>query len=371
MNNLALYRKYRPNTFDEVYGQKEIVQTLKNQVISNKISHSYLFYGSRGTGKTSMARILAKAINCENPVNGNPCCNCKYCNYKNDINPDIIEIDAASNNGVESIRQLIDEAKYKPNYFKYKVYIIDEVHMLTNSSFNALLKILEEPPEHDIFVLATTEISKVLNTIKSRCQIYNFKFINNNDIFNCLSDIALKENINIGQDILKYITLKSEGSLRDGVSILDQCISQFSNDINNFNLINVKKMFGDIEYDIVLQLKQLIESYNISDSIKLIREQYNNGASMLGITKILYQVYMYEIIQGNSDNRHQRYVRILAELEAKLSKTTNSIADTEISIIKMCKPEMENDIDSIIQRLDILENNNKVNYNNYDKVIIY
>ena len=198
MSYIALYRKYRPKTFDEVYGQHAIVQTLTNQIKANRIAHAYLFCGPRGTGKTSIAKIFAKAINCSNPNNGSPCLQCKCCQETaQGLNVDIIEIDAASNNGVDNIRELIEESRYRPQHGKYKVYIIDEVHMLSNSAFNALLKTLEEPTGNTIFILATTEVHKVPPTIFSRCQRYNFKLLTNEEIVEALQDILTKENYTI------------------------------------------------------------------------------------------------------------------------------------------------------------------------------
>ena len=221
MNYKVLYRKYRPNNFDELVGQETVKTLLKDSIINNKISHAYIFSGPRGTGKTSTAKIFAKAINCQNNINGNPCCSCSFCeNFKN--SSDIYEIDAASNTGVDQIREIIDNVKLTPINSKYKIYIIDEVHMLSTSAFNALLLTLEEPPSHVIFILATTNIEAVPITILSRCQRLDFKKIDDEDIFNQLKNISKKENIDIEDEAIKEIALYSEGGLRDALSILDQ-----------------------------------------------------------------------------------------------------------------------------------------------------
>lgn len=220
----ALYRKYRPQTFDDVIGQGHITQTLKNQVQSGHLSHAYIFIGTRGTGKTTCARILAKAVNCEHPVNGNPCCKCDTCKGISDGSiMDIVELDAASNNGVDNVRALRDEAVFSPANAKKRVYIIDEVHMLSTPAFNALLKILEEPPEHLIFVLATTELQKVPATILSRCQRHVFKRIDLDELSSYLESIAKKENLGLSHEAARLIAGLGEGSVRDSLSILDQC----------------------------------------------------------------------------------------------------------------------------------------------------
>ena len=226
---LALYRKYRPSTFDDVISQEHITTTLKNQIAAGQIAHAYLFTGTRGTGKTSCAKIMAKAINCLSPANGNPCGECAACKAIDNGSTDIIEIDAASNNGVDNIRQIRDEVVYTPIDCKYKVYIIDEVHMLTGAAFNALLKTLEEPPSHAVFILATTEYYKVPATILSRCQQFLFSKINPAQSAQRLLEVAAKENINLTPDAAALISRLSDGAMRDALSLLDQCISADSN----------------------------------------------------------------------------------------------------------------------------------------------
>ena len=351
--SIALYRKYRPKTFDDIYGQSSIVQTLRNQIKYNKIAHAYLFCGLRGSGKTTIARILAKAINCKNAVDGNPCNNCECCNFQNDVNPDIIEIDAASNNGVDNIRQLIDEVNYLPTNTKYKVYIIDEIHMLSNSAFNALLKTIEEPPAHVIFILATTEINKVPVTIKSRCQIYYFKSINECDIVANLKYILSQENNSYFDDsCLKYIASKSEGSMRDAVNILDQCIT--NNNSQQATVDDLKLLFGDVNAEIIDKLSNSIEQSDSLSCINLLREQYYDGRSVKSIFSELYNYYFNKLTHDNS-LIYERYMRILGETIGEFDKASNKMLLAEISIIKMCRPEMEKDYNSIVQRMDMLE----------------
>jgi len=223
---LALYRKWRPASFDEVYGQPHITKTLKTEVATGRISHAYLFTGSRGTGKTSCAKILAKAVNCLHPVDGNPCNECEICRgIDNGSLTDVVEMDAASNNGVEEIRSLRDEVIYSPTVAKYRVYIVDEVHMLTQYAFNALLKTLEEPPEHVIFILATTDVHKVLPTILSRCQRFDFRRISSADIIRRLNVICERENITLTDDAANLIANIADGGMRDAISILDRCLA--------------------------------------------------------------------------------------------------------------------------------------------------
>ena len=226
MSYMALYRKWRPDTFEEVKGQDHVVTTLKNQIINNRIGHAFLFCGTRGTGKTSIAKLFAKAVNCEHPVNGSPCNECAACRAIADgSSMNVIEIDAASNNGVDNIRQIREEVQYSPSEGKYKVYIIDEVHMLTQGAFNALLKTLEEPPSYVIFILATTESHKIPITISSRCQKYEFRRISVETISDRLMELLGREQIAAEKKAIDYVAKAADGSMRDALSILDQCIA--------------------------------------------------------------------------------------------------------------------------------------------------
>ena len=220
----ALYRKWRPKTFDEVIGQEHITETLKTQVRNDHLSHAYIFIGTRGTGKTTCARILAKAVNCENPVNGNPCNQCRYCRGIDDGSIlDVVELDAASNTGVDNVRDLREEAVFTPAVAKKRVYIIDEVHMLSLAAFNALLKIIEEPPPHLMFILATTELNKVPATILSRCQRHSFRRLDTESIVSRLEYVAEQERIDLAPEAAKLLAVRSEGGMRDALSMLDQC----------------------------------------------------------------------------------------------------------------------------------------------------
>lgn len=354
----ALYNKYRPQIFDEIYGQPAIVQTLRNQIINDHIGHAYIFQGTRGTAKTSTARIFAKAINCLNPTNGNPCLQCTSCTDIS-VNPDMIEIDAASNNSVENIRNLVETVKYKPSNHKYKVYIIDEVHMLSNSSFNALLKTLEEPPEYAVFILCTTDFTKIPDTIKSRCQIYNFKLIKREDIKNALSNILVKENIDClnNDSCLDYLADKANGSLRDAISLLDQCITMFS-DKDTVQADDIKELFGDVLYNVVQAMVDVIKAQNVLDCIDLLHSQYYNGTNLLSLAKGLYKKFFNDFMnQAETIDGiiFERYARILGELMPILEKGHNSLTAFEVALIKMCKPEMESDYNSVVQRMNNLE----------------
>ena len=243
MGYKALYRTYRPNSFDEVAGQKHVVKTLQNAIEQKKIAHAYLFCGPRGTGKTSIAKIFAKTINCENEVE-KPCLKCDNCLAVQEGNhPDIIEIDAASNNGVEEVRSLIEKVKYAPLKGKYKVYIIDEVHMMSTGAFNALLKTIEEPPAHVIFILATTEPHKVLPTIISRCQRFDFTKVSRIEIIERIHTILKAENIQCDEDVVKLIAQLADGGLRDALSILDQCIAYAKDNIELHHINEIMPTF--------------------------------------------------------------------------------------------------------------------------------
>ena len=260
MSYLALYRKYRPVDFDNVYGQDEVVTVIKNAIVNNKLSHAYLFCGPRGTGKTTIAKIIAKMVNCDNLIDNKPCGKCYNCQHFLNSN-DIVEIDAASNNGVDEIRELKDKINLVPSNAKYKVYIIDEVHMLTTQAFNALLKTLEEPPAHVIFILATTEPHKIPLTISSRCQKFRFTKINSTKIVDRLKEIAKLENIKIEPDALFEIARISDGGMRDAINFLDQLVSYNSKDIT---LDDIYKVNGSVSYnDIYLLLKAIYDNNKI------------------------------------------------------------------------------------------------------------
>lgn len=266
----ALYRVYRPKTFGDVVGQEHIVKTLKNQIKNNNIGHAYLFSGTRGTGKTSTAKIFARAVNCLNPINEEPCNECEICiDTLNDNIMDIVEIDAASNNSVDDIRELRESVKYTPSKAKYKVYIIDEVHMLSQGAFNALLKTLEEPPSYVIFILATTEPHKIPATILSRCQRFDFKRVSSKDIASRMSYICKKENIEAEEKALSLIARNSQGALRDALSILDQCMS-FGNEKIEYN--DVIELLGTVNIDELFELSQSIIDENTKKSLEILNE---------------------------------------------------------------------------------------------------
>lgn len=358
MSHLALYRKYRPSQLDEISGQDAIVRTLKNEILGNRIGHAYLFSGPRGTGKTSIAKIFAKAINCHNlDANGNICGTCESCVQSlQGTNTDITEIDAASNNGVDNIRSLIEESKYVPQYGKYKVYIVDEVHMLSSSAFNALLKTVEDPSKNVIFIMATTELYKVPPTIVSRCQQFQFKLIDNDIIYNVINDIVLKENADgcnysIDDDAARYLAKLAKGSLRDALSILDQCLCYN----NHLSLPDIKNIFGEIDDDVITEMTSHIENKEIPELFDCLENQIYEGKTLGSICMNLYEYYK-NMYFDNGNKEYERYMRILGELEGKLKiASSNTKTIFEIDMIKLCKPQMESDITSLTLRVQELE----------------
>lgn len=353
----ALYRTYRPQNFDEVIGQETIVRALQNAIRSKKTTHAYLFSGPRGTGKTTIARILAKALNCESLQDANPCCECVSCREIGEgINPNVIEIDAASNNGVDEIREIREKAKFLPAGSKYKVYIIDEVHMLSTSAFNALLKILEEPPKHVVFILATTEQHKVLPTILSRCQRYDFKPFTQEDIEKTIARACENENIQITEAALHAISSASEGGMRDAYSILDQAIALSEGNINEEDVFNVTGALGPKK---VLELVKALENKDISSSLNIVNDLLDYGKEVNKIVISLLDFYKGLLIYKNigKDGLNNRdlykseyfeeasslveqkkiffYVDILSDLQNKIRFSTTPQIYLEVAIIKI------------------------------------
>lgn len=295
----ALYRKYRPSNFDEVVGQQPIIQTLKNAIVQNRIAHAYLFCGPRGTGKTSIAKIFAKMLNCEDESN-KPCGKCTNCKMvQNGSHPDIIEIDAASNNGVDEVRNLIDKVKYAPMQGKYKVYIIDEVHMMTTGAFNALLKTIEEPPAHVVFILATTEPNKVIPTIISRCQRFDFNKVSQKDIEKRLSIVCKKEKIEIDPEAISLIAQLADGGMRDSLSILDQCIAYCS---SNITVDNVREIYGVLTTSDIGKLFEHLYAHEVDALIQQIQECSDKGMDLKRLTSDFITLLKESIILDYSSN---------------------------------------------------------------------
>lgn len=376
---LALYRKYRPNNFDDVISQEHITTTLKNQIATGQIAHAYLFTGTRGTGKTSCAKIMAKAVNCLSPVNGNPCGSCKACKAIAEGSTDIIEIDAASNNGVDSIRQIRDEVIYTPIDCKYKVYIIDEVHMLSDSAFNALLKTLEEPPEHAVFILATTEYYKVPATILSRCQQFLFSKIDPEAAKKRLLEVAGKENIKLTENAASLIARLSDGAMRDAWSLLDQCVSAEGGAVDEES---VRKCGGVADSGYLFSVSEAAAAQNPADALKLLDELITKGKDISRFIEELtlhYRNLMLTKSVGGTfvkgtDEELKRYSEQCKKLSSdEIMRQVDLISDsldninrmkqtgqgrllTEQLLIRLCSPRLSNDSASLAARLGALEN---------------
>lgn len=372
----ALYRKWRPDTFDAVIGQSHITDTIRNELVSGHLAHAYLFTGTRGTGKTSTAKILSRAVNCLSPINGNPCNECENCkSILNDICLDVLEIDAASNTGVDNIRDIIEQLQYLPTMGKYKVYIIDEVHMLSQGAFNALLKTLEEPPPHVIFILATTEVQKIPATILSRCQRFDFKTISIFDIVSNIKNILMAEHINADDDALEYVAFLGDGSMRDSLSILDRCLAFKANDLT---VSDVTRIVGAIDDAVLYDFATDISKNDVASALKRFNEQVNLGKNFDNIVKGLLQVFreilMFKI---NSDNfavsklKKQllkkcadnfdissliRYINILTDCLASFKTFSSQRVLCECALVKLASPEVNTDFESLLSRLSALEN---------------
>lgn len=369
----ALYRKYRPKNFDEVLGQDNIVNILKNQIKNDKISHAYVFSGTRGTGKTSTAKIFAKAVNCLNPINGNPCNKCANCLAINEEKSmDIVEMDAASNRRIDDIRQIRDQVIYPPSLLKYKVYIIDEAHMITNEGFNALLKIMEEPPKHLIFILATTEIEKIPNTILSRTQRFEFKSISQKDINKQIDIVLDRENIELDNNAKLVIANVAKGAMRDALSILDQVISIGKKHITDDDVYDLLGIFSD---KIKVNLANAIFRKDIKYLLEIIDEQFNKGKNPNNFMKEMI-AFFHDIIyikagvnetkiEGLDDsasiNQLINSVDILLEYEEMMKKSDSADLLFKICAIRlvdyMPRKSLEAKIKTLEERIEFLENN--------------
>ena len=379
MSYTALYRKFRPDNFADVKGQDHIVTTLTNQIKYNRIGHAYLFCGTRGTGKTTVAKILAKAVNCEHPVNGSPCNECAMCKaIQAGTAMNVIEIDAASNNGVDNIREIREEVSYRPTEGKYKVYIIDEVHMLSPGAFNALLKTLEEPPSYVIFILATTEAHKIPITILSRCQRYDFHRITIDTIAARLDELLKVEGIEAEERAVRYVAKAGDGSMRDALSLLDQCIAFYLGQTLTYD--KVLEVLGAVDTEVFSKLLRRVIGGDVTGSIHILGELIVGGRElsqfvgdftwyMRNLLLVKTSENPEEAIDVSSDNMKllkeestmldvetlMRYIRIFSELSNQIRYATQKRVLVEIALIKLCRPAMETNLDSVLDRLRVLE----------------
>ncbi|WP_066713949.1 DNA polymerase III subunit gamma/tau [Clostridium sp. Marseille-P299] len=379
MSYTALYRKFRPDDFNDVKGQDHIVTTLKNQIKADRIGHAYLFCGTRGTGKTTIAKILAKAVNCEHPVDGNPCNECAMCKaIKSQTSMNVIEIDAASNNGVDNIREIVEEVRYSPTEGRFKVYIIDEVHMLSAGAFNALLKTLEEPPAYVIFILATTEVHKIPITILSRCQRYDFKRISVDEISLRLNELTQKEGVKTEEKAIRYVARAADGSLRDALSLLDQCIAFYLGKTLTYD--NVLEVLGTVDVEVFATLLRYIRKGSVADCIAMLEELIVTGRELTQFTVDFTWYLRNLLLAKTSDDLEDilevstdqlmllkqeadsvdaetliRFIRIFSELSNQIKYATQKRVLIEVALIKLCKPAMETNYDSIVNRLKKIE----------------
>ena len=379
MSYTALYRKFRPDTFASVKGQDAIVTTLKNQIKADRIGHAYLFCGTRGTGKTTVAKILAKAVNCEHPVDGNPCGECESCKaIAEGTSMNVIEIDAASNNGVDNIREIRDEVAYSPTTGRFKVYIIDEVHMLSIGAFNALLKTLEEPPSYVIFILATTEAHKIPITILSRCQRYDFKRISMNTITDRLMELMEKEQVEVEEKALRYIAKKADGSMRDALSLLDQCIAFYLGEKLTYD--NVLEVLGAVDTDVFSDLLREILANKVAEVMKQVEDLIMQGRELSqfvsdftwylrNLLLLKSSEELEDVLDVPTENLMKlreeagmiredtliRYIRIFSELGNQMKYASSKRVTLEVALIKLCRPQMENDEISLLERIRVLE----------------
>ena len=379
MSYTALYRKFRPDEFEDVKGQDAIVRTLKNQINADRIGHAYLFCGTRGTGKTTVAKIFAKAVNCEHPVDGSPCGECAMCkSIAAGTSMNVIEIDAASNNGVDNIREIREEVTYRPTEGKYKVYIIDEVHMLSIGAFNALLKTLEEPPEYVIFILATTEAHKIPITILSRCQRYDFKRISIETIAARLRELIDKEGWDVEDKAVRYIAKMADGSMRDSLSLLDQCAAFYMNETLTYD--HVLEVLGAVDTEVFSRLLRQLLAMDVHQVIETVDELVMQGRELSQLAADFTWYLRNLLLVKSSDNMEDvldvssenlallkeeaqmidsdtliRYIRILSDLTNQLKYATQKRVLLEVTLIKLCRPAMDQNKDALLDRIRAIE----------------
>lgn len=379
MSYTALYRKFRPDEFEDVKGQDAIVRTLKNQINADRIGHAYLFCGTRGTGKTTVAKIFAKAVNCEHPVDGSPCGECAMCkSIAAGTSMNVIEIDAASNNGVDNIREIREEVTYRPTEGKYKVYIIDEVHMLSIGAFNALLKTLEEPPEYVIFILATTEAHKIPITILSRCQRYDFKRISIETIAARLWELIDKEGWDVEDKAVRYIAKMADGSMRDSLSLLDQCAAFYMNETLTYD--HVLEVLGAVDTEVFSRLLRQLLAMDVHQVIETVDELVMQGRELSQLAADFTWYLRNLLLVKSSDNMEDvldvssenlallkeeaqmidsdtliRYIRIFSDLTNQLKYATQKRVLLEVTLIKLCRPAMDQNKDALLDRIRAIE----------------
>ncbi len=379
MSYLALYRKFRPERFEDVKGQDAIVKTLKNQIKADRIGHAYLFCGTRGTGKTTVAKIFAKAVNCKHPVDGSPCGECEMCRAISDgTSMNVIEIDAASNNGVDSIREIRDEVAYRPTEGRYKVYIIDEVHMLSIGAFNALLKTLEEPPEYVIFILATTEVQKIPVTILSRCQRYDFRRIPVETIVDRLQELIEKEHYDVEDKAVTYIARMADGSMRDALSLLDQCVSFYLGERLTYD--DVLEVLGAVDTEVFSRLLRQLLAMDVKAVMETVDELVMQGRELSQLaTDFTWYLRNLMLVKSSADMEDaldvsaenlarlkeeakmidndtlMRYIRVFSDLTGQLKNATQKRVLLEVTLIRLCRPAMETNQDALSDRVRSLE----------------
>lgn len=380
MSYMALYRKWRPDEFEEVKGQEHVVTTLKNQIIHDRIGHAYLFCGTRGTGKTTVAKLFAKAVNCEHPLSdGSPCNECATCKtISSGSSLDVIEMDAASNNGVDNIRDIRENVQYSPTAGKFKVYIIDEAHMLSGGAFNALLKTLEEPPSYVIFILATTESHKIPITIRSRCQKYDFRRIGLEVIYGRLMELLQREGIEAEEKAIRYVAKVADGSMRDALSLLDQCISYYLGQTLTYE--KVLEVLGAVDVEIFTELMRYVIAGDTTQALRMVDDVIWQGRElsqfvsdftwyMRNLLLIKSSDTMSDQLDISSDNLDSmkqiadevpmnalmRYIRVFSELSTQIRYSTQKRVTLELAVIKLTTPQMEMDTESILERLRVLE----------------